>query len=67
MTTSDPPEVALILGSLWNDGRCDAILARFVETFLPGFHVDSHDFRLEVAEVVWQSDVRHDFFCANPQ
>lgn len=39
-------------------------IANFVDTFLPGFHVDSRNFRTEGEEIVWESDVRNDVFQA---
>lgn len=39
-------------------------IGRFLDTFLPGFHVDSSDFSAEGDALVWQSDVRNDVFRA---
>jgi hypothetical protein len=43
-------------------GRAE--VTRFVDTFLPGFHVESRNFRTEGEEIVWESDVRNDVFRA---
>ena len=37
-------------------------IARFVDTFLPGFHVDSRNFRTDGDEIVWESAVRNNVF-----
>ena len=37
-------------------------IGSFVDSFLPGFHVDSRDFRTEGGDIVWESDVRNDVF-----
>jgi hypothetical protein len=37
-------------------------IAQFVDTFLPGFHVESRNFRTEGDEIVWESDVRNEAF-----
>jgi hypothetical protein len=37
-------------------------IALFVDTFLPGFHVESRAFRREGDDIVWESDVSNDVF-----
>jgi hypothetical protein len=39
-----------------------AEIAVFIDTFLPGFHVDSSSFRREGDELVWESSIRNDVF-----
>ncbi len=44
------------------EGRREVAL--FVDTFLPGFHVDSRNFRIEGEDLVWESEIRNDVFRA---
>jgi len=48
----------------WGRYEAPSAVSEFVDTFLPGFHVDSRHIRAEGDEIGWQAEVGNDVFRA---